>query len=43
MSLITRVYYIILPNQLITQEQIHDQLKVYFIILMIAFVFNSLL
>jgi len=28
MSLITRVYYIIIPNQLITQEQIQDQLKV---------------
>ncbi len=30
MSLITRVYYIIFPYQLITQEQIQDQLKVCF-------------
>jgi hypothetical protein len=30
MSFITRVYYMIQPNQIITQEQIHDQLKVCF-------------
>ncbi len=30
MSLITRIYYIIIPYQMIPQEQIQDQLKVYF-------------
>ncbi len=28
MSLVTRVYYMIVPNQVITQDQIQAQLKV---------------
>jgi hypothetical protein len=35
MSLVTRVYYVIIPNQVITQEQIRDQLNV-------CFYFNNL-
>lgn len=30
MSLVTRVYYMVVPNQVILQDQIQTQLKVYF-------------
>jgi len=29
MSLVTRVYYMVVPNQIISQEQIQVQLRVY--------------